>query len=727
MPGNVGWPSPVVTYTVPNPRPLLRGESDTGAVVMEGDATGLNNLAGLGLLNTDSAVYYAGTLARDPTRLQAPGCAGSPTGGHRHQPQAGVPLGHPDRQRRLHRDAEREPGQDATSATARSSSSRARASRASRTRRYVGAVNVTASSYGNSVSYTPEDQAYSAIDGNFDTAWIVGTFVPDPKGQWWQVGFANPVTTDHITVVQPQRGDRSRWVSDVTLTFDGKDPIRYQLNASSHVTAGQTLTFPSRTFHTLRVTIDGTTNNTRAAGRGRRRRLLGDRDPRPAGAPGRPDADPDAVDPRRRVGGRPAHRGDDPRSAPRNSRRAATPRRRSRGSSPCPTARTFTLAGAASLSALDPRRRDRPARGAHADGVDRAPGRVLLGPDPRRPAGHGVGHARRQRRRRPGSPASAPTRRSAPRSPTTWPSRKRCAGSTLQVIADGRHSVPTAMTVTSGQPGAHRRPAADRRRHRARRSDHGARVLPGRSPARTSSSRSPPSGPSTRRTTTRPGRWRCRSASPRSASPAWCPHRRPPPSPEPASPTCCRSTAGRSPSPSSDRRRTRSPTVSRKWSRAVPTPRGSRSAPARTWSRPRRATTRHARASRPPARAGTSTSSSSTRPPAGAPARPCSRPPPARPSWRRRSRAPPRPSRATSSHIDSHGARVSGAAQPFELVLGQSVNKGWHAVAEPGPGAPAGSHPVDLGTPLLVDGFANGWHVTAADLHASVVPGSPWS
>ena len=53
---------------------------------------------------------------------------------------------------------------------------------------------------------------------------------------------------------------------------------------------------------------------------------------------------------------------------------------------------------------------------------------------------------------------------------------------------------------------------------------------------------------------------------------------------------------------------------------------------------------------------------------------------------------------ATSSHIDSHGADVSGAAQPFELVLGQSVNKGWHAVADPGAGAPAGAHPVDLGT-----------------------------
>ena len=73
---------------------------------------------------------------------------------------------------------------------------------------------------------------------------------------------------------------------------------------------------------------------------------------------------------------------------------------------------------------------------------------------------------------------------------------------------------------------------------------------------------------------------------------------------------------------------------------------------------------------------------------------------------------------ATSVHIDSHGADVTGATEPFELVLGQSVNKGWQAVATPGPGAPPGSHRVDLGPSQLVDGFANGWQVTAADLHA---------
>jgi hypothetical protein len=72
----------------------------------------------------------------------------------------------------------------------------------------------------------------------------------------------------------------------------------------------------------------------------------------------------------------------------------------------------------------------------------------------------------------------------------------------------------------------------------------------------------------------------------------------------------------------------------------------------------------------------------------------------------------------TAVHIDSHGAQVTNATEPFELVLGQSVNKGWRAVATPGPGAAAGSHAVDLGRSQLVDGFANGWQVTAADLHA---------
>ncbi len=161
--GNLGWPSPIVTYTVPDPRPMLRAESDTGAIVMAGDATGLNNLAGLGLLNTDSAVYYAGTLARTRPRLHDLAAQGAQlvvTDTNRKQAfrwntltaNAGyteTPDDDPAKTDLSDSPIELFPGTTISSKTYAT---------------YVGAVNVTASSYGNSVSYTPEDRAYSAID-----------------------------------------------------------------------------------------------------------------------------------------------------------------------------------------------------------------------------------------------------------------------------------------------------------------------------------------------------------------------------------------------------------------------------------------------------------------------------------------------------------------------------------------------------------------------------------
>ena len=55
--------------------------------------------------------------------------------------------------------------------------------------------------------------------------------------------------------------------------------------------------------------------------------------------------------------------------------------------------------------------------------------------------------------------------------------------------------------------------------------------------------------------------------------------------------------------------------------------------------------------------------------------------------------------------------RVSKATTPFLLVFGQSINKGWSATINGG---------ANLGPPVLVDGFANGWVVDSHQL----APGS---
>ena len=299
-PGNLGWPSPIVTYTVPDPRPLLRGESDTGAVVMEGDATGLNNLAGLG--PAEHRQRRSTTPARwPPTR---PGCAtlavaGRPARAHRHQPQAGVPLGHAHGQRRLHRDAGREPGQDRPERQPDRAVPGYDASPARRTRPTSARSTSPPAATATPSPTRPRTRPTAPSTTTSTRPGSPAPSCPTRPASGGRPSSRQPVTTDHITLVQPQRGDRARWVSAVTLTFDGKDPVRERLTRrlAPHQRA-RPLTFPSRTFHTLRVTIDGTTDDTAPPALGLRRRLLRGRDPGPAGAPGRPDADADALDAR---------------------------------------------------------------------------------------------------------------------------------------------------------------------------------------------------------------------------------------------------------------------------------------------------------------------------------------------------------------------------------------------------------------------------------------------
>ncbi len=712
--GNAGWPSPIVTYTVAHPRALLRSESDGGAVVMAGDATGLNNLAGLGLLNTNSAIYYAGTLATKPTQLLQLASQGAQlvvTDTNRKQAfrwdtlaaNAGyteTPNENSAKTDLSDSPIELFPGTGMTSKTYAS---------------YVGAVNVTASSYGNAVSYTPEDQAYSAIDNNFDTAWIAGTFVPNPKGEWWQAQFTNPVTANHITVVQPQRGDTSRWVSGVTLTFNGKDPVRYGLTPASHLTTGQKLTFPTRTFHTLRVTIDGTTDDTAP--------------PATAAAVGFSEIEVPGqsvhqvlqmpthmlstlgaastanrlslVMTRSRTSGYP------PRSDPETTMsRSFT----------LPTARTFTLSASASLSSLIP-----------DDEIDRLVGRPENGANGVRDA-YSSG-------RLPGDLKATASAAADGNSATAWQpglGTNAQIGSSLtydltksqildrlnlQVIADGRHSVPTALTITSGLQARHVTlpPIADS-------SVPGAvTTVPLSFPAVTGShfvvtftAIRPEYG--SNYYTARP------LALPLGIAEIGIPGVRSSPTPAALPGNCVSNLLTIDGRPISV-------AITGSTSNALdggevqivpcgPDAKGIALAAGIH-------VVQTALGHNPPCASAPTTCTgwnldqlvldSAAGGGAGPQVSPTAAGTPALPATQ--SGTPPTVTQ-TSSHIDTLGAKVTGATQPFELVLGQSVNKGWHAVASPGPGAPAGSHSVDLGQPQLVDGFANGWPVTADDLHA---------
>lgn len=250
-------PSPVEVFPVSNPRPIDRAEPTADPVVVDGDASGIEEAADTGLLDGSPPIFYAGTLDSHP-KLRATVLAEHPT----------LVVTDSNKKRAFLWDTiEQDAGYTLTAAQHQPSTPvnaplnlfPDAPADAQTVAVNIGVKSVTASSYGDDVTYLPEDQPAHAIDGNLDTEWTTGGFFP-PEGQWWQVVLDHPVTTDHITVVQPLNTGSQRYLTTVTLTFDGRRRVVEHLGPASRNPdgQGQILHFPTETFTTLRITIDAT-------------------------------------------------------------------------------------------------------------------------------------------------------------------------------------------------------------------------------------------------------------------------------------------------------------------------------------------------------------------------------------------------------------------------------------------------------------------------------------
>ena len=70
LPADTGWTAPLVSYTVQNPRPIVRTESTATPLVVAGDANGVVGASSVGLLTGNPTILYSGTLDTNPA-LQA--------------------------------------------------------------------------------------------------------------------------------------------------------------------------------------------------------------------------------------------------------------------------------------------------------------------------------------------------------------------------------------------------------------------------------------------------------------------------------------------------------------------------------------------------------------------------------------------------------------------------------------------------------------------------------
>ncbi|MEO7556448.1 MAG: alpha-(1-_3)-arabinofuranosyltransferase family protein [Acidimicrobiales bacterium] len=254
-------PAPVSVFPVDGAQPILRAVDAGAPVVVAGDGEGLVDAAGAGLIDGTELIRYSATAAGDPDALQlavGTDAALLVTDSNRKRGRRWTTVRH---NTGATEEAGTTPlvtdltdnqlpvfpaGDDSTMTVAE----------------HRGGVHAQATSYGNPITFTPEERAANAVDGDPATAWRTAAF-GDAVGQRLELRFDQPRATDHLTLVQPQTGEINRTISSVRMRFDDGPAVIADLDDTSSSPGGETLSFSARTFSKLSIEITGDTGGTR--------------------------------------------------------------------------------------------------------------------------------------------------------------------------------------------------------------------------------------------------------------------------------------------------------------------------------------------------------------------------------------------------------------------------------------------------------------------------------
>jgi arabinofuranan 3-O-arabinosyltransferase len=248
-------PPPVADFPVEDPTPIVRAHPAAGPLVLAGDGEGVVDAAAEGLLDADRVLLYAAAMSdADVTRALADGADLVVTDTNRRRARRWRTVrenaGYTER-------AGEEPADDLADARLDVFPD---ADDDDRTVAVTPGAEVSATSYGNPVSLTADNRPTLAVDGDVETAWETGAFSA-VGGERLTIVPDEPVTTDHVTLLQPVRGARNRHLTEVRLHFDGDgdgDPVDVVLGPESLAEPGQVVGFPSRTFARLEIELVAT-------------------------------------------------------------------------------------------------------------------------------------------------------------------------------------------------------------------------------------------------------------------------------------------------------------------------------------------------------------------------------------------------------------------------------------------------------------------------------------
>ncbi|TMK54518.1 MAG: hypothetical protein E6G60_21875, partial [Actinobacteria bacterium] len=253
LPANAPTPAPVSVLRVQGATPIVRAASTDQPLLVSGSGDGLVDAAAIGLLDGKPAILYSAANNAEQLRRQLGNHAVlvvTDTNRKRGERWATVHdvFGHTERadEHPLSRDEYDNrlplfPGAGTGAYTVVEQQG----------------AKVDESREGGTNTYTPEDRGARAFDGDPTTAWLVGEY-EKVIGEHLLLTLPKPITADHVNLVQPLFGRRDRFITKVTLTFDGDRSLTVPLDDSSRGPFGQTIPFSARRFRTLDVRVADT-------------------------------------------------------------------------------------------------------------------------------------------------------------------------------------------------------------------------------------------------------------------------------------------------------------------------------------------------------------------------------------------------------------------------------------------------------------------------------------
>jgi len=234
-PADAPHPAPVEIFGVVAPLPIVRARAATAPIVVAGDGEGIVEAAAVGLLGGDSVVLSSAALTDEERRAaMEAGAVLVLTDTNRQrgrrwatlrdnagytEPRGETPLRPDPSDNRL----PLFPGASDDAFT---------------TVDLRGAAAVRATAYGNPVSFTPEDRPALALDGDLATAWQVGA-LDGVGGERWRLDVADPVRTSSINVVQALNPHANRWITRLEVRLDGEPVTTVDLDDRSRTSDGQ--------------------------------------------------------------------------------------------------------------------------------------------------------------------------------------------------------------------------------------------------------------------------------------------------------------------------------------------------------------------------------------------------------------------------------------------------------------------------------------------------------